>query len=109
MSNTRKASGESKAVEIVTDFDVLIKEANFEPYKFTLGGQARELPHIRMLPASQLEELDRDFDAIFPDVAGDDLAKLVADLPLHAYEAFVKSWFEHSGLELGELLASVRS
>lgn len=109
MSNTRKASGDSKSTTIVTDFDVLIAEANFEPYKFTLGGKARELPHIRTLPASQLEALDTDFDSTFPDVAGEELAQLVADLPLHAYEAFVKSWFEHSGLELGELPASARS
>lgn len=108
MSNTRKAAGEKKATEIVTDYDVLIAEANFEPYKFTMGGKARELPHIRTLPADQLEALDRDFDATFPDVAGEELAGLIAKLPLHAYEAFVNSWFAHAGLELGELLASVR-
>jgi hypothetical protein len=107
MSNTRKAKPE--ATKVVTDFDLLIAEAKFEPYKFTMGGKARELPHIRTLPVSQLEGLDADFDATFPDVAGDEeLVGLLADLPMHAYEAFVESWFAHSGLELGELLASVR-
>ena len=108
MSNTRKASGEKKkATEIVTDFDVLIAEANFEPYKFSLGGKARELPHIRTLPADQLEAMDADFDGVFPDIAGEELAELIRKLPLHAYEAFAKSWVAHAGLEVGELLASV--
>jgi hypothetical protein len=72
-----------------------------------MGGKPRELPHIRTLPFSQLEALDADFDATFPEIAGEELAGLLNDLPMHAYEAFVESWFAHSGLELGELLASV--
>lgn len=109
MSNTRKVKPEDKSTTVVTDFDVLIAEANFEPYRFTLGGKERELPHLRTLKMPDLEGMENDFDAKFPEIAGEELAALVLDLPVHAFEAFTESWFAHCGLNLGELLASVRS
>lgn len=108
MSNTRKVKPEDPGTTIITDFDVLIAEANFEPYRFTMGGKERELPHIRTLKLNELESLDNDIEANLPAVAGDELAALITDLPLHAFEAFIESWFAHCGIKLGELLASVR-
>lgn len=108
MSNSRKAPGNPEASTIVTDFDVLMAEATYEPYRFTLAGKDRELPHLRTLTMAQLEALDTDFKETLTELADDELADIVTELPNYALEALVSSWFSHAGLSLGELLASAR-
>lgn len=110
MSNRRKAAGMTPGTEIVTDFDTLMAEANYEPYTFTLAGKERSLPHLRTLSIEQIESVDTDIKDAVAELADDDeLADIVATLPNYAVEALVKSWFNHAGLELGELLAFARS
>lgn len=110
MSNTRRAPGAKPAVESgPVDLDALIAEADKQPYSFTLGGEERTLPHIETLTYDQLIRAEDDFLGLVAEVTDDDTAGAIRVLPIFALEELLKRWFAHAGVEVGELLASLRS
>lgn len=92
------------------DLDVLVAETNNEPFRFTLAGAERELPHVKNLTFPQLDDLDAGRVAkVLPQITDEETTTAVLSLPAFGMEALIEGWLEHAGVNVGELLASLRS
>jgi len=88
--------------------DALIAEATFEPFRFVLDGEERQLPHLQTLDGDTLRRITvaPGFIAILDAIAGDELGERLRRLPLHAAEAIATAWNAHCGVTPGESQAS---
>lgn len=86
----------------IFDVDTLIAEANKEPFRFTLGGKIRELPHFSTITTRQAVALDAGNLDVFSEIAGEDLAEEILTLPGFAADEVLRKWMEHAGSKPGE-------
>lgn len=85
------------------DLDVLQAEATFEPFRFTLDAQERELPHVQTLSTEQALQVEAgQAKDVIVTIAGQDLADRLMKLPAFAMNAVLEGWLQHAGLAQGE-------
>jgi hypothetical protein len=86
----------------IFNVDTLVAETNKEPFRFTLDGEIRELPHFATVTPRQALALDSGNMDIFGEIAGEDLADKIMSLPGFAADAVLEQWMKHAGNAPGE-------
>lgn len=85
------------------NLDTLIAETNKEPFRFTLGGEIRELPHFGTLSPKQAIRLDAgEIVDVLAEISDEKLADAIMSLPGFAADELLKKWMNHAGSEPGE-------
>lgn len=85
------------------NLDTLIAETKKEPFRFTLGGKVRELPHFSTLSPRQALQMDAgNVEDILGEISSPELAGQIMDLPGFAADKVIEDWMKHSGTSPGE-------
>ncbi len=102
MSNHAARKSQPNPPKTILDLDVVQAEASFEPFRFILDGEERELPHASMLTGEQAVVMEEgDMRQVLSEVSGD-LGPRLMQLPAHALEKLFKAWLDHAGTSQGE-------
>lgn len=92
------------------DYDTYGDELDLTPFKFKLGGAARELPHFSTLTAAQGLAIDRgEVREVLTEVGGEDLADLMLNAPGFRIDKLMGDWEKAASLKPGKSKASSRS
>lgn len=84
------------------NIDTLIAETKKEPFRFTLAGKVRELPHFSTITPKQALALDKgEVEEVLTEIVGD-LATEILTLPGFAADAVLEGWMNHAGTAPGE-------
>lgn len=91
----------------VFDVDALEAEEKREPFRFRLGGEEYELPHVADLTLRQQMDVDRGAIAdVARQVAGDATADALLDALSRKVAAVQAAWLAHAMHKPGESAAS---
>lgn len=85
------------------NLDTLIAETKKEPFRFTLGGEIRELPHFSTLSPRQALQMDAgNVEDILGEISSPELAEQIMSLPGFAADKLLEDWMKHAGNSSGE-------